>query len=194
MGPWLVPGRRPRGGSTGSWWCRGSCVLGIAAAVGFLSWTVRWETDCQGLFRDPILGSPCEGAYTGPAVAIGVIGVLGLGLVVFGLVGRVGGTRLVVAGFLIGAIWTLAVAGTSLTVHRDDCGSLTTPASWTGYPVALAPWQPQGCPARLDTRRMQVGSLFGAAVVMLGALVVIGVKAPERSAPLRPPPGRSVTD
>ena len=124
----------------------GVLLLGLAVAVGFLSWTVRCETDCQGLFRDPILGSPCEGAHTGPTVAIGVLGVLGLGLVVFGLAGRVGGTRLVVAGFLIGGIWTLAVAGTSLSVHRDDCGSLTTPASWTGYPVPIGPWHQQGCP------------------------------------------------
>ena len=106
---------------------------------------------------------------------------LGLGLVVFGLVGRVRGTRLVVAGFLIGGIWTLAVAGTSLTVHRDDCGSLTTPASWTGYPVPLGPWHPQGCPGRLDTRRLEVAGIDGAAVVLLVSLVVVVRRAPVES-------------
>jgi hypothetical protein len=165
----------------------GVLLLGLAAAVGFLSFAVRFETDCQGLFRNPNFGSPCVGAHTGPAIAVSVLGVLGLGLIVFGLARRVRGLRLVVAGLLVGAIWTLAVFGTSRLVDRDQCGTVTAPQSWTGYPVSPGPWLPSGCPARLDGRRNGAGSLFGVAVVLLAGLVVIVVRAPDepdRAAPL----------
>jgi hypothetical protein len=157
----------------------GVVLVAVAGAVGFLSWTVRFETDCQGLFRNPILGSPCEGAHTGPAIAVGVLGVLGLGLIVFGLARRVQGSRLVVAGLLVGAIWALAVFGTSRLVDRDDCGSVTAPQSWMGYPIPPGPWLPAGCPARLDGRRNQAGALYGSAALLLAALVVVVVRAPS---------------
>jgi hypothetical protein len=161
----------------------GVLLLGFAAALGYPP-LQAYDSSCGGVLNDPSYEGPCAGVHTGLTVAIAVIGVLGLGLVVFGLAGRVGGVRLVVAGLLIGGIWTLTVAGTSLTIHRDDCGSLTTPATWTGYPVPLGPWHPQGCPGRLDTRRFEVAGFVGAAVVLLASLVVVVRRAPaERTVP-----------
>jgi hypothetical protein len=161
----------------------GVVLIGLAAAVGYLP-TFAYDSSCGGVFNDPSFDGPCGGVHTAPAVAVGVIGVVGVGLLVFGLAGRVRGGRLVVAGILIGGIWLAAVAGTSTTVHRGECGSLTTPASWTGYPVSPGPWLPGDCPAQLDTRRVQVGALSGAAVVMLGSLVVVVRRAPaERTVP-----------
>jgi hypothetical protein len=157
----------------------GVVLVVMAGAVGFLSWTVRYETDCQALFRDPILGGPCVGAHTGPAIAVGVLGVLGLGLIVFGLARRVSGTRLVVAGLLVGAAWALAVHGTSRLVDRDQCGTVIAPQKWTGYPIAPGPWLPSGCPDRLDGRRTQAGALYGSAALLLATLVVVVVRAPD---------------
>jgi hypothetical protein len=175
----MVDGRAASsGGINWSLVVPGVVLLSIAAGVGYLP-TQAYDSSCGGVLNDPFYDGPCRGVHTGLTVAVAVIGVLGLGLLVFGLAGRVRGARLVVAGLLIGGIWTAAVVGTSRTVHRDDCGSLTTPASWTGYPVPPGPWLPEGCPGRLDARRVQVGAMFGAAVVMLGALVVVVARAPE---------------
>lgn len=157
----------------------GAVLLPLAAAFGYTG-AIRYETDCRGILHDPVTGDPCAGAHTPQIAAVAALGLLGLGLILFGLAPRLHGGRLLLAGVLVVGIWGTAVAGTSWLVHLDACGSVTLPSGWTGYPVPPANGAfPADCPGRLGTRRFQAGGLFAASALLLGALVVLVVRTSE---------------
>jgi hypothetical protein len=168
----------------------GVLLLGLAGAVGFLS-TDQYDTQCGGIFLNPAPGTLCDGSHTAETVAVAVIGLLALGLIVVGLAGRVRGGRLALSALLIVGVWGGTVTGTAWLFHLDECGSPMLEARWTRYPEP-GPLGPAyaNCPSRLDTRRLQAGGLFGASLLMLGALVVLVAKAPgsgvDRERPLLP--------